>query len=121
MPKFQISPSQKLLKIWSNKVTVNWIPGHKGYEGNEIADKLAKAGSMKETNSDTYNKIPFNILASHIKNHFNKTILNRYKKQWNKQWSPNNNKWATPKIEKLDKKLITNTLEIINNKFINHN
>ena len=34
---------------------------------------------MKETNSDTYNKIPFNTLVSHIKNHFNKTILSRYK------------------------------------------
>ena len=63
----------------TNKVTINWIPGHKGYEGNEIADKLAKAGSMKETNSDTYDRIPFNILTSYIKKHFNTTILNRYK------------------------------------------
>ena len=52
----------------TNKVTTNWIPGHEGYEGNEIADKLAKAGAMKETKSDTYDRIPFNILISHIKN-----------------------------------------------------
>ena len=25
-----------------NKVTINWIPGHEGYRGNEIADRLAK-------------------------------------------------------------------------------
>ena len=34
---------------------------------------------MKATNTDTYDKIPFNILTSHIKNYFNNTILNRYK------------------------------------------
>ena len=34
----------------TNKVTINWIPEHEAYEGNEIADKLAKAGAMKETN-----------------------------------------------------------------------
>ena len=62
----------------SNKVTVNWIPGHKGYEGNEIADKLAKTGAMKKTTNETYNKLPFNILVSHLKTHFNETILNRY-------------------------------------------
>ena len=55
------------------------IPEHEGNEGNEIADKLAKTGAMKETKSDTYNKIPFNVLISHIKRHFNTTILNRYK------------------------------------------
>ena len=34
----------------TNKVTINLIPEHEGNEGNEIADKLAKAGAMKETN-----------------------------------------------------------------------
>ena len=58
-----------------NKVTVNWIPGHKGYEGNEIA----KTGAMKKTTTETYNKLPFNMLVSHLKTHFNETILNRYK------------------------------------------
>ena len=50
---------KELIKEWheilnnlgkTNKVTINWIPEHEGYEGNEIADKLAKAGAMKETN-----------------------------------------------------------------------
>ena len=34
---------------------------------------------MKATNTDTYDKIPFNKLTSHIKKYFNNTILNRYK------------------------------------------
>ena len=31
----------------NNKITLNWIPGHQGYEGNERADYLAKLGSLK--------------------------------------------------------------------------
>ena len=63
----------------TNNVTINWIPGHKGYEGNEIADKLAKLGAMKATTLDSYNKWPFSMLTSSIKKHFNDTILIRYK------------------------------------------
>ena len=29
----------------SNKVTIQWIPGHEGYMGNEVADRLAKRGA----------------------------------------------------------------------------
>ena len=28
----------------NNQVTVSWVPGHQGYEGNETADRLAKNG-----------------------------------------------------------------------------
>ena len=28
----------------SNPVTVSWVPGHQGIEGNEIADRLAREG-----------------------------------------------------------------------------
>ncbi|PVH91347.1 hypothetical protein DM02DRAFT_664096, partial [Periconia macrospinosa] len=31
------------------KVTLHWIPGHAGIEGNEKADKLAKAATRKES------------------------------------------------------------------------
>jgi ribonuclease HI len=30
----------------SNKVHFLWVPGHKGIEGNEIADQLARKGSL---------------------------------------------------------------------------
>ena len=31
-----------------NEVSVEWIPGHSNYDGNEIADKLAKEGKNKK-------------------------------------------------------------------------
>ena len=104
----------------SNKVTINWIPGHKGYEGNEIADKLAKAGAMKETTTETYNKIPFNILVSHIKNHFNKTILNRYKSSGISSEAQIITNELLSKLENSTKKPFTHIIEYVNNKFINH-
>lgn len=37
---------------------MNWIPGHQGYEINEIAGVLAKQGSLKEIQPNTYDKVP---------------------------------------------------------------
>ena len=39
----------------SNEITLRWIPAHCGYEGNELADQLAKRGS----NNDRATRIKF--------------------------------------------------------------
>ena len=62
-----------------NKVNINWIPGHQGYEGNEIADKLAKEGSLKTPSITTYNKIPFGLLNKKLTDYYKNSIINRYK------------------------------------------
>jgi len=30
-------------------IKINWIPGHEGYKGNDIADRLANIGTNQET------------------------------------------------------------------------
>ena len=62
-----------------NNVNINWIPGHQEYEGNEKADELAKAGSMMTPTAATYNKLPFRSLYTKLNDHYNNTIINRYK------------------------------------------
>ena len=62
-----------------NKVYINWIPGHRGHDGNEQADKLAKYGSKKTPTSTTYSKFPFQSLYKKLHEHYNDTIINRYK------------------------------------------
>ena len=42
----------------SNEVTLSWIPAHSGFEGNELADRTAKAGSANENNSATSILLP---------------------------------------------------------------
>ena len=42
----------------NNDVTLRWIPAHSGYQGNEIADQLAKAGSSNDKNSATCVLLP---------------------------------------------------------------
>ena len=60
-----------------NRITVNWIPGHKGHDSNEMADYLAKMGSKSENRNDT-TKIPHKIIISHIIKYYNDCHINRW-------------------------------------------
>ena len=59
-----------------NNVTIIWVPGHEGHDGNEMADKLAKKG----TTSD--NLHPGHIPQSTIKYAINETVSNQDKIHW---------------------------------------
>ena len=41
-----------------NQVTVQWIPGHQDYKGNEVADRLAKAGTEMTNDEGPTPRIP---------------------------------------------------------------
>ena len=63
----------------NNKVYVNCIiPGHRGYEGNETADKLAKEGSKREIMTNQYER-PMAYLMQEIKKHTRKDITKNYR------------------------------------------
>ena len=62
----------------NNTVNLNWIPGHEGHEGNEIADYLAKKGSLKQVSNPLYNKAPFTTFINIINKHYHRSIENRF-------------------------------------------
>ena len=83
-----------------NKVSLNWIPGHEGHMGNEVADRLAKrGGQMKPEGPEPYVPIGNRTKKGYIKEWAEK----QYKKEWKartdcrqtKIWLDEvNNKWS---------------------------
>ena len=66
---------ENLIKLanQSNNICLNWIPGHRGHEGNELADELAKLGT-KSPKKVTHLSPPLKSIKLIIKNHYkNKT------------------------------------------------
>ena len=53
----------------TTEVTVNWIPGHQNYDGNEIADLLANCGKCKPIESIKF-PVPSSFITRIIKNKY---------------------------------------------------
>ena len=58
-------------------VSVIWIPGHEGHEGNEKADQLAKEGTTSEQLCEGF------VPQSHIKNKINEEVRIQTASRWN--------------------------------------
>ena len=58
-----------------NKVSISWVPGHREIQGNEHADRLAKAGLKRQA------KDPLTSL-SYLKRKAKEEILARWKQEW---------------------------------------
>ena len=63
----------------NNKLTITWIPGHRGFEGNELADKLAKKGAHLKKEDTIQSAIPHSFILKKIKNHYVRNQLSAWK------------------------------------------
>ena len=81
--KTAISCLDSLRKLGTkNDVKLIWVPGHKGYWGNEKADELAKKGAEEGEPVNGY--IPHSHLKSKIKDH----IRNSSRDKWSNANAP---------------------------------
>ncbi|XP_032668449.1 uncharacterized protein LOC116842825 [Odontomachus brunneus] len=63
----------------TNKVTIIWIPGHRGLHGNEVADGLAKLGTLEDPVEQEMD-IPFAVDKEYIKKSLEKEHLDSWKR-----------------------------------------
>ncbi|XP_032689440.1 uncharacterized protein LOC116852838 [Odontomachus brunneus] len=63
----------------TNKVTIIWIPGHRGLHGNEVADGLAKLGTLEDPVEQEMG-IPFAVGKEYIKKSLEKEHLDSWKR-----------------------------------------
>ena len=99
----------------TNKISLNWIPGHEGHMGNEVADRLAKRGvEMKTDGPEPFvpisNKTKKRYLKEWVDKQIEKEWENRNDCRQTKLWlSDTNKKWSKElmNLNKIDIRYIT--------------
>jgi ribonuclease HI len=87
---------QKLNELGKcNKLTIAWVPGHEGIEGNEIADELARIGTNKE-NVDISTPEPWTERGGKIK----ERRIKMFRDLWNNSRGLNHSKMMMEPFKK---------------------
>ena len=79
----------------NNQITLNWIPGHEGHMGNEIADRLAKRGASQVMMGP---KPSVPIQNNSIKNSIREWCKQKHQKTWSQQTDCRQTKWTNPQV-----------------------
>ena len=80
----------------ANTVTLQWIPGHEGHMGNEVADRLAKRGAAR---SDTCGPLPLiPVPKAHTKQLIKEWGHKKHKEEWTTRKDCRQTKMFVPTI-----------------------
>ena len=73
---YDISTLCKSLALAGNRVTLQWVPGHNDIQGNEHADRLARAGLKRKEGEE----LPASL--SYLKRKLQENVLVQWKTSW---------------------------------------
>ena len=80
----------------NNNISLNWIPGHEGHMGNEVADRLAKRGSQMEILGPEPS-VP--IQSSQLKKIVEEWCRTEHQKEWSKRTDCRQTKMLLPDVK----------------------
>ena len=116
--KLVLSTQHALIRAGDvNTIILRWVKAHKGHEGNEKADTLAKAGTVTQDICDGAPHIPESMVKMRFKNKFQclwqEYWTNRPDCRQTKQWLPRISKKISFDILKLNRKEISWAVQLI--------
>ena len=82
-----------------NIIKINWIPGHEGYKGNEIADRLANIGTNQETVRELFKPI-IPVATSVTKAYVTKWANRKHQERWTSHTECRQTKIFLPSVGK---------------------